>query len=219
MVKFQRFINATVVEIIAYVDNDTKKQGTSINNINIISPSHINKSIYDYIIIASEYYDEIRLQLKELEITKDILSIFGDYSLNEYICLFDKILTDEGKETVKFNYECYRDINYSLINIKDEYSIGKCNNMVNKYYKEKENYKIEYNCDEVCDNELCVIYFSSNGIYYPSTIDEFKKSIIIGDNYEWFKTRINKAKKHIFCVIYFNVGTQLELIMNIIMLI
>lgn len=198
MVKFLDFVNKTEFEIIAYVDNDNKKQGKMINNISIISPLNINDSIYDYIIIASEYYEEITLQLNKLGITRNVISIFGDYSIDEYMHIFNKILTCDGKEVVKGYYKIFGTIGYMLTN-SNKADIMELNcDVMKKYYKERDNYKIEYNDDETCDNKLCVIYFSSNGIYPQNTISEFEKSIIIGDNYEWFKTRIDNAKKHIF---------------------
>jgi hypothetical protein len=60
------------------------------------------------------------------------------------------------------------------------------------------NYCIEYNRSADCDSNLCVIYFSSNDIYYPNTLKSFEYSIIERDKYEWKKNRISTAKKHIF---------------------
>ncbi len=65
------------------------------------------------------------------------------------------------------------------------------------------NYEIDY-CSKVADktdefrNEVCAIYFSSSGIYYPNTEEELQKSILDNDYYEWKKHRIRYASKHIF---------------------
>ncbi|MBB3839610.1 hypothetical protein FHS57_003619 [Runella defluvii] len=61
----------------------------------------------------------------------------------------------------------------------------------------KENYLIEYN-NEALEKKLCVIYFSSNNIYYPNTEENFKRKIVEQNFYEMYQTRINSAYKHIF---------------------
>ncbi len=59
-----------------------------------------------------------------------------------------------------------------------------------------DNYQIEY--DDQCEQDLCVIYFSSHDLYYPNTLASFEYSVRLRDKYEWKKNRIDKAKKHIF---------------------
>jgi hypothetical protein len=60
------------------------------------------------------------------------------------------------------------------------------------------NYCIEYDESSNCDSDLCVVYFSSNEIYYPNTLKSFEYSIIERDRYEWKKNKFPKAAKHIF---------------------
>ena len=62
-----------------------------------------------------------------------------------------------------------------------------------------DNYSIEYT-DETnqTESDLCVLYFSSNEIYYPNTTQAFDYSIIQRDKYEWKRNKFPKAKKHIF---------------------
>ena len=61
------------------------------------------------------------------------------------------------------------------------------------------NYKIEYAVkNDLIENDLCVIYFSSNEIYYPNTKESFEYSILKRDKYEWKRNKFPKAKKHIF---------------------
>lgn len=60
------------------------------------------------------------------------------------------------------------------------------------------NYSIEYNDNVSSEENLCVIYFSSNEIYYPNTLAAFNYSIIQRDKYEWKRNKFPKAKKHIF---------------------
>lgn len=67
------------------------------------------------------------------------------------------------------------------------------------YYNNKDNYKIieNNNCNE-CDTT--VVYFSSNGIYFPNTYEEFYNTIKEKDRYEWSKTenQFQYAKKIIY---------------------
>lgn len=65
---------------------------------------------------------------------------------------------------------------------------------------ENNNYCIEYSSstEEVCDPNLCAIYFSSNEIYYPNTLRSFIYSIIERDKYEWKRNKHPMASKHIF---------------------
>ena len=58
------------------------------------------------------------------------------------------------------------------------------------------NYIIEYN--ESVKEEYCVVYFSSNDLYYPNTEISFKETVISKNRYEWYGNRINYAHKHIF---------------------
>ena len=46
--------------------------------------------------------------------------------------------------------------------------------------------------------DLCVIYFSSNGIYFPNNEVTFRDMILSHNNFEWYKNRISIADKHIF---------------------
>jgi hypothetical protein len=62
-----------------------------------------------------------------------------------------------------------------------------------------ENYSIEYTDEtDQTETDLCVLYFSSNEIYYPNTLASFNYSIIQRDKYEWKRNKFPKAKKHIF---------------------
>lgn len=56
------------VNLLAYADNDKNKWGRRRNNIDIIEPNNIGNYCYDYIIIASQFNDEIYNQLIQLGI-------------------------------------------------------------------------------------------------------------------------------------------------------
>ena len=69
------------------------------------------------------------------------------------------------------------------------------NEEVVKIYENNANCRIEYS-DK--NSDICVIYFSSHGIYYPNDEKTFISKIVNKDYYEWYKTRLRNAKKHIF---------------------
>src|ERR1700733_6386224 len=58
------------------------------------------------------------------------------------------------------------------------------------------NFLIEY--DEQSPDDRCAIYFSSHNIYYPNTEKDFVDNLVKKDKYEWYRTRIPGARKHIF---------------------
>lgn len=68
--------------------------------------------------------------------------------------------------------------------------------IVDRIYNSEDNYLIEFN--DSTPPDYCIIYFSSNNIYYPNTKEVFEKDIINKNKYEWYGTRINFGHKHIF---------------------
>lgn len=61
----------------------------------------------------------------------------------------------------------------------------------------KDNYIIRTENSKQAD-KYAVVYCSSNGVYKNNTVEDFTKSILQIDNYEWYMTRIPYAEKHIF---------------------
>ncbi|MFT3703311.1 MAG: hypothetical protein QM802_13120 [Agriterribacter sp.] len=68
--------------------------------------------------------------------------------------------------------------------------------IVDKIYNTHHNYLIEYN--ENADKDYCIIYFSSNDLYYPNNEIAFTESIINKNRFEWYGNRIHYGYKHIF---------------------
>lgn len=62
--------------IIAFLDNDTQKQGTTLDGIPILNPKEIVQLKYDYIIIMSVYYDQMLGQLLSLGVDKSKIGSF-----------------------------------------------------------------------------------------------------------------------------------------------
>lgn len=74
--------------------------------------------------------------------------------------------------------------------------------IVNQVYKENPNYLVEYtegaSSSNLDEEKYCILYFSSNDIYYPNTKEAFEKQLLNINRYEWFKQRVNVGSKHIF---------------------
>ena len=68
--------------------------------------------------------------------------------------------------------------------------------IVKNIYKNSSNYLIEYD-KSVIGND-CVIYFSSNNIYFPNDESTFTTRIIEKNSFEWYGARITTGVKHIF---------------------
>lgn len=75
---------------------------------------------------------------------------------------------------------------------------GISESLLKKQYKEN-NYMIQDNdsVDEDTD-EVVVIYFSSNGLFYPDNDEEFTDTIMNRDRYEWETIRIHNVRKSIW---------------------
>lgn len=56
------------------------------------------------------------------------------------------------------------------------------NEMIKKVYEEDENYLL---VDTGVESDICYIFFSSNGLYYPDTNEVFEETIIHKNRYEW----------------------------------
>lgn len=67
--------------------------------------------------------------------------------------------------------------------------------LVERAYQ-SDNYKIEYN--EAVDNNECVLYFSSNNIWFPNTEEAFRKSILENDRFEWERKPYRVGRKNIY---------------------
>lgn len=62
--------------IIGYIDNDEKKWGSTIRDVDIMQPEEGIKLDYDLIVIMSKFYDEMKKQLLELGVDKEKICNF-----------------------------------------------------------------------------------------------------------------------------------------------
>ncbi|GEM_PF-1135173 len=67
--RFKHFFEQ--MEVIGLIDNDPDKWGTHIDGYNVVSPRDIRKINFDYIFLASVYYESMRKQLLELGIEEN----------------------------------------------------------------------------------------------------------------------------------------------------
>ncbi|WML35467.1 chemotaxis protein [Clostridium sp. OS1-26] len=89
------------VKILAYVDNNESKWGTKRNNILIVKPEQIKNYDYDYIIIASQFNEEIYNQLIDLGVVENKIfqyyKFMDNYS-NEYKYMIDNFIENNNDD-------------------------------------------------------------------------------------------------------------------------
>lgn len=127
------------VEVLAYIDNDEEKVRKKLNGKEVILPEKISEFNYDYILIASMYFNEIFDQLANLGIDESkIIQIYGlnsNASKNLIEDLYNKqhlkrekyknIFKDEELHNVTENYfvcdmnRFHKGRNYKLYNYPD----------------------------------------------------------------------------------------------------
>lgn len=80
-----------------------------------------------------------------------------------------------------------------------DFNIGNISSsLIYPIWEKRCNYKIIENNN---DSDICIIFFSSNGVYYPNEPEVFEKIIINEDRYEWenlANTVSSKVKKIFF---------------------
>ena len=69
---------------------------------------------------------------------------------------------------------------------------------VRKVFRNHSNYLIEYSQSRHDRERYCALYFSSNSVYFPNTSEAFYNQLVKKDKFEWYRTRIQNAEKHIF---------------------
>jgi Methylase involved in ubiquinone/menaquinone biosynthesis len=139
--KFAKAINKAKVDILTYADSDYKKVNAIYKGKYIISPEQIQSYKYDYIVIASIYYNEISNHLITLGIESNkILSFFDFDNYEKYNLSFNKILSLKGKIKRSIEYKrISEDFNPTIYSIFTNpfYIIRKA---LYKCIKEKRNY-------------------------------------------------------------------------------
>lgn len=65
-----------------------------------------------------------------------------------------------------------------------------------EWYDFHDNYLIE--TDGGVLGGTVAIYFCSNNLFFPHTLEDFEKQVVKKDRYEWYGMRVKRASKHIF---------------------
>ncbi|MFT3949347.1 MAG: hypothetical protein QM763_20455 [Agriterribacter sp.] len=80
--------------------------------------------------------------------------------------------------------------------VKQNFVFQADDDIIAEFYNNNPNYIIEY--DHAVSKEYCVVYFSSNDLYYPNNEIAFTESVVNKNKFEWYKTRVGFGHKHIF---------------------
>ena len=79
---------------------------------------------------------------------------------------------------------------YNTINFTKLHMLS---NLIQQTYTNNCNYKITHS--DSINNGKCFIFFSGHGIFYPDTEEEFVKTIIVNDRYEWNTSKPSRFSK------------------------
>ncbi|PIH03745.1 chemotaxis protein [Clostridium combesii] len=112
------------VEILAYADNDNKKWSKSYYNKEIMNPEYINDLQYDFIVIASQFNEEIYSQLLNIGIDKNkILQFFkfADLYCNTFKWNMHRYINSKEKIEILAT-----GISYTSSGLKEEILDKKC---------------------------------------------------------------------------------------------
>ena len=76
------------------------------------------------------------------------------------------------------------------ISVNDKY--------LTNFRSKNENYLVVDENKNIGGDQRCCIYFSSNALWYPNTIEAFIDQVENKDKYEWYKTRVKDISRHIY---------------------
>ncbi|MZK49877.1 chemotaxis protein [Clostridium beijerinckii] len=148
-------------KIIAFADNDKSKCGKKINDVEIIYPSNILEYTFDYIIIASQFNEDIYSQLIKLKVDKN------------KIIQFYKIL-DEINSYVENKINSFKKEDYSNTELIIT-GISYCNLGFREDICLKNAYKFAFASQDIFYDYKIMKYVIENGFY---NINKFKYVII-----------------------------------------
>lgn len=78
-----------IFDIVVFIDNDAKKQGQFIDGIMVVAPWQLNYYNIDYVVIMSQYFDEMETQLINLGYKREKIVSYMDLDFLNY-CLEDR---------------------------------------------------------------------------------------------------------------------------------
>lgn len=68
-------------QIVAFLDNDNSKQGSFFDGKPIFSPDKVQEIDFDYVVIMTVHYEDIKSQLMQLNVTQGKILTFEEYCL------------------------------------------------------------------------------------------------------------------------------------------
>lgn len=99
-----RYINKRKNKVFCYIDNDANKQGRGYLGKMVLAPADVRNLEYDYILVASVYWKEMRRQLLELGIeSKKIKCPFAPMRMEHFRREYREIYNSYGK--MKFYFD------------------------------------------------------------------------------------------------------------------
>ncbi len=165
--------------IVALIDNDKEKQGKIIDSHLVISPQNIDAYEYDYIVILVEKYDEISIQLQQLNIEwNKIIFPVSDGLFNNYrkvikhskkkksdILLISHEMSMTGAPLMLFEMAKILKKNGKLVDVASR-GYGR----LGQYYTQEGISVFEFDDFMLTDEEV-VNYFSEYDIIVVNTLD------------------------------------------------
>jgi hypothetical protein len=97
-----------------------------------------------------------------------------------------------------FNFSYLFSSFYSLVMEKINFVFQTDSKEIALYFRNSPNYLIEYESKDDQEQRYCVLYFSSNDLYNPNIAEAFNRQVVRTNKFEWYRTRVNRATKHIF---------------------
>ncbi|KEI97149.1 chemotaxis protein [Clostridium botulinum A2B7 92] len=170
------------VEILAYVDNDNKKWRKHYYNKEIINPKYINEMKYDFIVIASQFNEEICNQLLDMGINKkrifqffkfvDLYWNMFKWQMDSYIKCEKKIemlatgisYTSSGLKEELLNKKCFK-FSIASQDLYYDYTIVK--NIIENYKEKTKNLK------------YLIIGLSYYSFQYDMSLSAMKNKVIL----------------------------------------
>jgi uncharacterized protein (DUF1919 family) len=113
--KIMKMLDFTKCVIIAYIDNDITKHHSKKNNIDILLPEEIINVDYDYIILTSQHYKQMKKQLIELNVD-------------------EKIIIEKPSQLYKYDFNNFKSINTKFTIISDDCFGGYVYNLLGVEY-------------------------------------------------------------------------------------
>ena len=188
------------VEVIAYSDNDVRKWNTYYNKKKVINPQEIKKYKFDYVLIGSQYNEEIYKQLLTLEIEESKVFEFTkfldmtwdhvEYCLNNAISnskSIETIVTGLSYAHVGFNEEIYNK-SANLANVSQDlfYDYNMLKYLFENYNFENVNkvimglsyYSFQYDLSRSSMQNKGALYYKNIKVkHHESGIDKLKNTV------------------------------------------